>query len=1055
MSAPSFSSFPPSFASFPELDSGRQTPNEPSGSHNDKRREKRGHKADKKSKHDKHHRPKKHTEDGGKRQALGVPLEPGQGSSKRVYYSDPKGDPLNVLYGGLHAGDVPRHHLVGRGKKVLGLSSAWTASHRSRNGVEIGPRERIKTASLTDSKARALLALPPKRRIVNPAETRRYEEIDGFIRLPTRKGNEDPESSYRSIDVGPNDHTDSSSSESEGADDASSDTDDSATELTSLQVSIKSLERELSADPTSITNWLALLSHTLSTIPITSKNATKARSEITLSLLGRALAADSQNAGSTRLRIKYLKAGEEVWHESKVRAEWEGALKLGRPSLWMEWLEWRIRKGSNGITGILDDARRVLTALGDLELAKIRVFWRIAVELRNAGFTERAMAMFQAQSELTFEVPQDLYGLPLPHLLNSLEEFWESETPRIGEIGAKGWSSWFTSKKVEQTRNSEPSSALGLNLNISDPYLRWSLLELHSDRHSRLPSRSYDAVSESDPYTTILFADVRDMLMDLKTSRAKDAFRFSWLSFLGLHIPGFLNTLVSEDGMESWDDRWAYTHLPAPVLLNSIFPSPSEQKTVLADAVAGVIVGRSKEYTPVFGPVKAWGYGVLRPLDVGLVFPKQSLWSKQELEDTDILLVRRVFEQLRLSTTDHEWDELALTFEHILNAKTAMKLSRVILSKAQDSLPHWSFHAKLERLRGKLDEARKIYHAVLIASSTSADSPFAHGRLWWDWAEMEWLAGKDVEALHVLMKVAGVEGEGGLATLRAKRSLEDIVNTRHHVEAWKDREAWIQLQALLVLLVGGGLSAALEIFDRYKADVDIDDVARESLTVASILMTYRYGVVLRNPMPPVLLRDRATSALESYGSNSLVLAMFLEAEKGQGVWGRVRSILGDEAAGNGHWKEKDVARRVEEVWIAGWEKGRWLGEVERTRKGLAGATESERTRASYVIWRVYLEFEIRVGQLERAKKLLYRAIGDCPLAKELYLLAFGPLRKVYTPSELNAFADTMAERGLRLRSGLDEALSGWKGGDSDEESHGSEMDEIEQNAEEYRRLRPY
>lgn len=267
-------------------------------------------------------------------------------------------------------------------------------------------------------------------------------------------------------------------------------------------------------------------------------------------------------------------------------------------------------------------------------------------------------------------MPQDLYGLPLPHLLNSLEEFWESETPRIGEIGAKGWSSWFTSKKVEQARNSETSSALGLNLNISDPYLRWSLLELHSDRHSRLPSRSYDAVSETDPYTTILFADVRDMLMDLKTNRAKDAFRLSWLSFLGLHIPGFTNTLVSDDGMESWDDRWAYTHLTAPALLNSIFPSPSEQKAVLADAVAGVIVGRSKEYTPVFGPVKSWGYGVLGALDVGLVFGKQTLWSKQELESADILLVRRVFEQLRLSATDYEWDELALAFEHTLNAKT-------------------------------------------------------------------------------------------------------------------------------------------------------------------------------------------------------------------------------------------------------------------------------------------------------------------------------------------------------------------------------------------------
>lgn len=265
---------------------------------------------------------------------------------------------------------------------------------------------------------------------------------------------------------------------------------------------------------------------------------------------------------------------------------------------------------------------------------------------------------------------------------------------------------------------------------------------------------------------------------------------------------------------------------------------------------------------------------------------------------------------------------------------------------------------------------------------------------------MEWLAGKDAEALHVVMKAAGVEGEGGLGTLRAKRSLEDVINGQRQNEAWKDREAWIQIQALLVLLVGG-LPAALQVFDRYKDHHEIDDVARESLTVAGILMTYRYGVVLRNPMPPVLLRDRAAAALESYGSNSLVLAMFLEAEKGQGVWGRVRSMLGDEVAGSGHWKEKDVARRVEEVWIAGWEKGRWSGEVERTRKGLAGATESERyvsddvtprkslsvlyfecrTRASYVIWRVYLEFEIRVGQLERAKKLLYRAIGDCPLAK--------------------------------------------------------------------------
>lgn len=67
------------------------------------------------------------------------------------------------------------------------------------------------------------------------------------------------------------------------------------------------------------------------------------------------------------------------------------------------------------------------------------------------------------------------------------------------------------------------------------------------------------------------------------------------------------------------------------------------------------------------------------------------------------------------------------------------------------------------------------------------------------------------------------------------------------------------------------------------------------------------------------------------------------------------------------------------------------------------------------------------------------------------------LRSVFTTQELGSLADLMVERGLRLRQGLDEALEGWdvpgteeSGGDSD----GGEG-EIEQRAEELRRLMPY
>ena len=74
-------------------------------------------------------------------------------------------------------------------------------------------------------------------------------------------------------------------------------------------------------------------------------------------------------------------------------------------------------------------------------------------------------------------------------------------------------------------------------------------------------------------------------------------------------------------------------------------------------------------------------------------------------------------------------------------------------------------------------------------------------------------------------------------------------------------------------------------------------------------------------------------------------------------------------------------------------------------------------------------------------------------------MAFGPLRPVFDPQELNEWTETMAERGIRMRQGLDEALEGWsdptarrhvaKALDEDAE------DEIEYNARELRRLRPY
>jgi NRDE-2, necessary for RNA interference len=256
--------------------------------------------------------------------------------------------------------------------------------------------------SITDSTSRALLSAAPTRSLLNSSDSYKYEEIDGFLRLPSRRGRENSQS-YREITLSKDQsNSDSEPSVFDGDADFSSE-DGSDTPLTSQQSTLRNLEQNLTINSSSIETWLSLLSISLSTIPITSKNATKSRSEITLSILSRALSSHPSNKSSVKLRLKYLKAGEEVWHESKLRAEWEDALEVGGVEIWLEWLEWRVKKGGKGVDGVVEDARRVLGLLehrGEPEIAKVRVFWRVAMVLQNAGFVERATAMFQAQAEL-------------------------------------------------------------------------------------------------------------------------------------------------------------------------------------------------------------------------------------------------------------------------------------------------------------------------------------------------------------------------------------------------------------------------------------------------------------------------------------------------------------------------------------------------------------------------------------------------------------------------------------------------------------------------------
>lgn len=187
------------------------------------------------------------------------------------------------------------------------------------------------------------------------------------------------------------------------------------------------------------------------------------------------------------------------------------------------------------------------------------------------------------------------------------------------------------------------------------------------------------------------------------------------------------------------------------------------------------------------------------------------------------------------------------------------------------------------------------------------------------------------------MRSTGETSSGRITYLRVKTFLKENM---HSLSDWKEREACLKLMALLELATTASITNVLEIFDsQIRVSGSLTNSTNpdiESLTVSSLMMLYHHAHTLRNAMQPAILRDRVHQAFQKYPSNSVVFGLLLEAEKGQGVWGRVRALHDN---GDG---VKDVCRRVEEVWLAGWELGRWRAEEERTRAGLAAAMEDPR-----------------------------------------------------------------------------------------------------------------
>ncbi|KAG8747264.1 hypothetical protein FRC10_001880 [Ceratobasidium sp. 414] len=966
--------------------------------------------------------------------------------------TDRKGDPGNVQYGSLHRADVPRFFRAGYGN-VLGAPAGWKIVGRGvSKTVELGKRGRPAAKRYVDKRAISSTTrrlIPSKSALPLTQE----EEEEGYIRITKRRArskdglaDEMDESgkarrredgpAYRSITHADNDSSASSPSESE----SESDTELITPELTHAG----QLAARVRDYPTDIRGWLALLKHNTAPAP----NAL-ARAEIAASVLVKALAAHPANRRSPSLRLRLLRAGEMVWPQQQLGQEWADVLKdfPQDGDVWSEWVGWRMR-AMDGVEAVVENIQHVMNVLrGDtegLEMQRLRIFWRACVWLRQAGYVERAMAAVQAQIEMTFFPPQNR-PVTFSDTLTMFEEFWDSEVPRIGEEHAQGWATW---AEDQNTKNMAESHSVipPLQEPSTDPYRLWAQHEKNLDSVFNRPLRLRPANYHlDDPYRVVVLSDFSSLLIPLITPIARRNLLFVFLHFLGLHAPG--STPPPDD---IWaDDRWMSRE-------SVLFPEELKSTGPLV-LDGGALIGRERMLRAGWGPVKEWGWGVGRI--VGAESDRMvggRTWESDDVRGVDSDFVSRVFAALSPIVQDEMWDEHWLAFETVNNPKKALKLSRSHLAQDQSSLYRWAAHARLERARDKPDEARKIYRVNLAQTDVNERRP-GELELWWDWAELEWLQGSTDAALQVLVITVDVSDTNSVDILRAKRAYDAVLEKETSQDPAANL-AFIKLRALLELLASDSLPSTLAIYDHHLRTPQFlpYTTEHEALTLAATLTAFHHTRTLQRPCPPSVFREQATTAIKLYPGNTTLLGLFLESERGEKIWGRVRAAVSDivlhEDLKDDMKTEVSLTRILWAVWVESWEHGHY--EPERARTVLTRAVNDHRMRHSPSVWRIYLEFELKAGRLDRAKALLFQAVASCPWVKDFYMLAFGPLRSVFTSAQLNQWTNLMAERQIRVRTDIEELLIDWVSEQSDSGSEAGEVD-IEEKAKELRRLMPY
>ncbi|KAJ2412332.1 hypothetical protein GGI10_003747 [Coemansia sp. RSA 2530] len=810
-----------------------------------------------------------------------------------------------------------------------------------------------------------------------------------------------------------------------------------------VQAKVVELERLVHANPHDVSAWLALVqlqeSLVISMFSGRRRGSKRTIAESQIEVYRRAL---GFNPDSRPLILGYLSRCSAILDDTELAAELEQILEsTSDPEIILRYAAMHQSMSSQFSVSKVADAyvrcvRRVQRVLRDkiggcesvvrsLLQAVVDLACCYCLLLREAGFAERAIAVFQALVEWYVLTPERLRGSPLSHRRSAFVRFWDSGAPRIGMGGARGWCC-YDNTSAELTSDLRPSVRCESLDPEADPWDAWCRDERDVAAQNALPvvlpmTQLKSALDGGvDLNSLVVFEDVECFIVDLPWCESTAGLLldrlFQFLGVVGPHT--FLlsgrpsRTLRADEALPALDD-FMWTSGSASGACESMFTSVRNLS----------MWGHEQRFPFVSVPI------TLDTCDTPLAYAYSCPWmwqqgrDYQELASNSFELLTtapglRIETRMRLllATAEMEW-----SFALPLGMAVAKRLLRTFPT----CLALWNTYAKLHARHGRWEEARGIWASILVRAQEMGGAWAVVVRK--SWAVMEIIHGRGVAVGVRIMAVAvemGCEPQQLLQRLLEAPgdsvSAVDVLRARKLAAAatldssdGEIAQAHLALRMWLEYAAEGSCDAALQLFTECADTVDTGSTIAGELAMLELCSIHLYHSMKCKVYRARDLRSHLELAVHRYPHNTVFWEMYVNSESRSKMFGRVSRQISWALVG----EPRSPYLRLLGLYVA------LASAPEGAYDVVGGALRRATGDAecwSPLVWMACIAFEVRWGSLPRAKRMLLGAMRRCPWVKPLYLAALGgdftELAGLFGSEEKKAVLRALVFLGLRTRA---------------------------------------